>query len=56
MARPEPLLALDTDLFAWLRGLSPAWRRRAVEQLGPLERDALDRAWPEWAHPGQLPP
>ena len=45
-----------TDIVAFLKHLDPATRRRAIELLSEQERDALDRAWHDWAHPGQLAP
>ena len=56
MSRPERLLPPDTDIRAWLAGLDAATRRAAIDLLGEMERDALDRAWPLWGHPGQVPP
>lgn len=49
-------LAPDTDLVAYLIGLPPHLRSAAIELLGDEERDALDRAWPAWAHDGQRAP
>jgi phage terminase large subunit-like protein len=49
-------LAPDTPIAAWLAALPPARRRTALAQLGPEHLDALDRAFEEWAHPGQLAP
>lgn len=49
-------LSPDTDIVAFLMGLGPAERARAIDLLGPHERDALDRAWALWAHHGQLAP
>ncbi len=52
----EATLPPATDIIAFLRQLDPAPRRRAIERLGIVERDALDRDWPSWAHDGQSPP
>ena len=55
--RIERRLSADTDIVAHLLSLSLRKRRRAIELMGEIERDALDRAWPDWAHKGQaLPP
>ena len=52
----ERKLASATDLIAFLRSLDPAERVRAIDRLGIMEGDALDRDWPSWAHDGQRPP
>ena len=54
--RPKRKLAPGTDIVAFLQTLPPADRCRGLELLGEEERDALDRAWEEWAHAGQLAP
>ena len=63
MARHSPRprggpLALppDTDLVAHLLSLAPEEWPDAIDQMGLEERDAFDRNWPSWAHPGQEPP
>jgi phage terminase large subunit-like protein len=57
LQRPELLsLPPDIDLVQWLLTLTPAQRERAIEMMGPAEREALDRDWASWAHEGQAPP
>ncbi|HYN46953.1 MAG TPA: hypothetical protein VES64_09710, partial [Allosphingosinicella sp.] len=58
MGRPElNLLPPDTDLVEWLLTLKPAERERAIDLMGPVEREAFDRDWGSWAHDGQgFPP
>jgi phage terminase large subunit-like protein len=58
MARPgrQRKLPPDTDIIAFLRALPPERRALALARLGEEEGDALDRAWPDWAHDGQAPP
>jgi len=53
--RPGRLEA-DLDIVAYLAALPEATRAAAMALLGEEEGDALDRAWPEWAHEGQLAP
>ncbi len=45
-----------TDIIAFLLSLPAAARMMALAQLGPVEREALDRAWASWAHSGQAAP
>ena len=54
--RPDRRLPRDLDLVRFVRGLSPAKRRRFVAALGPEDAAALNRAWREWAHRGQVAP
>ena len=49
-------LAPDTDVVALFKSLDPETRRAALDLLSESERQALDRAWEEWAHAGQLAP
>ena len=49
-------LAPETDVVRFLAALAPARRSQAIERFSGQERLALDRAFAEWAHPGQLPP
>jgi len=56
MARPERLLPPDLDVREYLLGLKPHLRARAIEALGPLDREVYDRAWAVWAHDGQHAP
>lgn len=58
MARPgrQRKLPPDTDIVAFLRALPPGQRALALARLGETEGEALDRAWPDWAHDGQAPP
>jgi len=56
VAKPELFLPPDTDIVAYLASLDPDDRRAAIEMLGAMERDALDRAWREWTHEGQREP
>ena len=55
MKPPDPL-GPDTDSVAWLLDRDAAARERAIDQLGPADREALDRDWSAWAHEGQLCP
>jgi len=52
---PDPL-GPATDLVEWLLSLARDERERAVDALGPADREALDRDWASWAHDGQLWP
>lgn len=54
--RRKRRLAQDLDFVAWLLSLPPDLRCSAIGRLGEGECDALDRAWPLWAHDGQSPP
>ena len=56
MAKHDRLLASDLDIREYLLGLPPRWRAKAIEALGPEDREVYDRAWDEWAHDGQLAP
>lgn len=50
------LIDPQMDHVAYLGALSPALRTAALGRLGLVESEALDRAWPLWAHDGQLAP
>jgi phage terminase large subunit-like protein len=54
--KPERKLPRDTDIVEFLASLDPERRRQGLALLAEPERDALDRAWSEWAHDGQLSP
>jgi phage terminase large subunit-like protein len=54
--KPEPKLAPDTGIATWLAALDPERRHEGVRLLGLEHLDALDRAFAEWAHEGQLAP
>jgi len=57
VGRPEPgPLPPDTDLVEWLLSLAPEQRAGAIDLLGPVERESLDRDWASWAHDGQAAP
>ncbi len=56
VARPDPLLPPDLEVREYLLGLPAHLRVRGIEALGPEAREIFDRAWPEWAHAGQLAP
>ena len=49
-------LAPGTDLIAYFKALDAETRRDALDLLSEAERQAIDRAWEEWAHAGQLAP
>ena len=55
MKRPRKLPP-GTDIVAFLVGLPPGERRRAIALLSEEERETLDRAWEVWAHAGQRAP
>jgi phage terminase large subunit-like protein len=54
--KPERRIASGTGVVDFLKSLDPETRRNGIELLAEQERDALDRAWREWAHAGQLSP
>ncbi|MCW3847867.1 terminase family protein [Sphingomonas sp. LB-2] len=56
MARRRRRLPRDLDVVAWFLSLPLDLRHAALARLGDPERDALDRAWPLWAHDGQYEP
>jgi phage terminase large subunit-like protein len=47
------ILPHDTDLVEWLLTLEPGERERAIDLMGPVERESFDRDWASWAHDGQ---
>jgi phage terminase large subunit-like protein len=54
--KPRRYLSPDLDIVEYLGSLEPGWRSRALAMLPEHIGDALDRAWSEWAHDGQLEP
>lgn len=51
-----PALPPDTDIVESLLLLPPEAWPDAIDQFGPVARDAFDLHWPSWAHEGQEPP
>jgi phage terminase large subunit-like protein len=54
--KPRRRIAPGIGVVEFLKSLDPERRRAGIELLAEQERDALDRAWSEWAHDGQLEP
>jgi phage terminase large subunit-like protein len=54
--KPRRYLSPDLDIVGYLGSLEPGWRSHALAMLPEHVGDALDRAWSEWAHDGQLEP
>lgn len=54
--KPRTYLSPDLDIVEYLGSLEPGWRSHALAMLPEHVGDALDRAWSEWAHDGQLEP